>query len=211
MRGAMRHRGVVLFLFLENPMSEPFQYLDFDPNNLPDDYLKAIGLVAACSSHTESTMQAAIIGCLGIDSEYGFAVTTHMNQPIRVSVLRSAMEIRVDDLDELDRLDALLATIGDAFVKRNSILHDGWCRDPQTEQVYRSSVKARTSVKADLIPMSIDGIEEDATFIYQAGIGLFDFLIDNGLLPTIPEAVRPRAHKSKAARAKRRQEVNRGK
>jgi hypothetical protein len=85
--------------------------LDYDPRVIPPDYLKAIGLVAACSAQTESVIEMAIIGCLGITSDYGLAVTTHMSAPLRDDVLRAAAELRIDSLDALDELDRLLDTI----------------------------------------------------------------------------------------------------
>jgi hypothetical protein len=51
---------------------------DFDPRNLPQDLLAAIGLMTTSAAHTESCVDEAIAGCLGIDYEYGQAVTTHM-------------------------------------------------------------------------------------------------------------------------------------
>jgi len=53
-------------------------YYDFDPHNLPQELLAAIGLALTSYAQTERLIQDAIAGCLGIDVEYGAAVTIHM-------------------------------------------------------------------------------------------------------------------------------------
>jgi hypothetical protein len=61
------------------------EHYDFDPRNLPQDLLAAIGLMTTSAAHTESCVDEAIAGCLGVDYEYGQAVTTHMTMPLRFS------------------------------------------------------------------------------------------------------------------------------
>ena len=104
-------------------MTGPKEY-DFDPYNLPSDLLHAIGLLIASSGQTEDIFESAVAGCLGLDVEYGLAVTTHISMPLRVSVLKSAAEIRIDDLDALDELDEIIEVIEDAFSKRNAVAHN---------------------------------------------------------------------------------------
>ena len=62
-------------------MSGPKVIYDYDPQNLPCELLKAIGQAIAAGSQTEAIISMAIMGCLGIDAEYGMAVTTHMALP----------------------------------------------------------------------------------------------------------------------------------
>lgn len=180
------------------------EMLDFDPRNLPMTYQRAIGLVAASSAQTESMVQMAICACLGVDAEYGWAVTTHMNAPMRDNVLRSVAELRIDDLDALDELDEILDAISDANNRRNDHVHGDWCRKESTGQVFIAKIKARGSVQADLIPVSVDQIKADAQLIYDLGIRLFKFLMRHGLEAALPPPSRPRGHKSKAARKARR-------
>jgi hypothetical protein len=180
-------------------------YYDFDPRNLPQDLLAAIGLMTTSAAHTESCVDEAIAGCLGIDHEYGQAVTTHMTMPLRFDVLRSAAEIRIDDLDALDALDDLLDRLTKAFAKRNAVVHHMWCRDPETGNVVMVKETARQRVEIETIPMSADQVKDDALFVYEAGIALFWFLKSHNLLPPLPTAPRPRWHKSKEERKKRRE------
>jgi hypothetical protein len=178
---------------------------DFDPRNLPQDLLAAMGLMTASAAHTESCVDEAITGCLGIDYEYGQAVTTHLTMPLRFSILRSAAEIRIDDLDALDVLDVLLDRLDEAFKKRNAVVHHGWCRDTETGSVFMVKETARQRVEIEAIPMSADQVRSDALFVYDAGMALFLFLKAHNLLPPFPTASRPRGHKSKEERKKRRE------
>jgi hypothetical protein len=159
--------------------------LDFDPRNLPQDMLAAIGLMTTSAAQTESCVKEAIAGCLGVDTKYGQAVTTHMTMPLRFSVLRSTAEIRIDDPDVLNELDALLKRIEKAFNKRNAVVHHTWCRDQDTGQVFTVKETARVRVEMDLIPMSADQVKSDALFVYQAGMDLYSFLMAHNLLPPV--------------------------
>lgn len=184
---------------------EPTVIYDFDPRNLPQDTLAAIGLVVTTSAMLEYTIEQGIAGCLGVDFEYGAAVTTHMAVPLRDSVLRSVAEIKINDLDDLDELDDLLEEAKNAFDKRNAIVHREWCIHPITNKVFTVKETARTRYEADLVPMRVNEIKGDAAFIYRVGLTLYDFFSRRGLIPSIPSHPRPRHHKSKAARKKRRE------
>lgn len=183
---------------------KPTIVYDFDPRNLPDSMLIAIGLVAACSAQTENIVEQGIAGCVGTDFEYGYALTTHMSTPHRDHVLRSVAEIRIDDLDDLDTLDMLLDEIEKAFKKRNAYVHHSWCRNEETGQCFTVKTTARGRVEMDLVPMTVDQVKGDAAFIFQAGLNLLTFLSPRNLLPLFTPTPRPRGHKSKAARRKRR-------
>ena len=151
-------------------------------------------------------VQYAICAFLGVDSEYGWAVTAHMNAPMRDQVLRATAEIRIDDLDALDRLDDLMDRIRDANAKRADHVHAEWCRDAGGN-VYAASIKARGRVESTLVAVSVDQIERDAALIYELGLELFQFVHAMGLEAPLPPQSRPRGHKSKAARKQRRKSM----
>jgi hypothetical protein len=192
-------------------MREPTDVYDFEPQNLPQELLAAVGLMTASAAQTESIVEAAIQGCLGVDFEYGMAVTTHMAMPQKFSALKSSAEIRIDDLDTLDELDDIIAELEKAFDLRNSVVHHTWCRDQKTDEIFIVKTSARKSVKMDLVPLTIDDVKRDALIVYTVGMKLMTFLIRNNLLPPIPETPRPRDHKSASARKKRREDMLRGK
>lgn len=178
-------------------------------HNLPQDFLIAIGLMTSCAAQTEGVIEWAIAGCIGVDTEYGGAVTTHMAMPLRFSVLRSVAQIKIDDLDALDELDEILESCEKAFEKRNAIVHHRWCRDPDNDAVFTVKETSRREYEIDLIPMSIDAIKSDVLFVYQAGLTLSSFLSRHKLQPAFPP-LRPRSHKMQTARKKRRKDKLRG-
>lgn len=185
-------------------MDSKFRNLDFDPRNLPSEYLKAIGLACACYAQTEDHVQMAIAGLLGIDVETGWAVSTHMTAPLRESVLKSLSDIKFDSLDDIEAFDALLADIAEAGNRRNRIVHHMWCRDEVTGGIFQVRTQARTRVTADLTPVSLESIEADAKFIYDAGIEFLRFLMTKELVPDFPPRGRARFDKRKAVKNKRR-------
>jgi hypothetical protein len=182
----------------------PFKIRDYNPNNLPKEFLEAVGLALACGAQTENVISMAIGGCLGIDVEYSAAVTTHMTMPLKFSVLRSAAEIRIDDLDDLDELDRLLDAADKALGKRHEIAHALWGRNPDDNSLVRDKRVARTRVEAESIPVTVESVRADAAAIYKAGMDLIAFIRPRGLYPPLPTQMRPRGHKSKAARKARR-------
>lgn len=184
-------------------MAKSKKVYDFDPRNLPEDMLAALGLAVACSSQTQYMVEAAIWGCLGLDTEYGMAVTTHMSNPLRMNTLKAAAEIKLDSPDLLDELDELLINVKNALDRRNEYSHQSWAMDHETGELFASKISARGSVNADLLLQSVNKIKVEALKIYDAGMALWLFLDRNNLIPPNP-AFRPRGHKTKAARKKNR-------
>jgi hypothetical protein len=173
---------------------------DFDPRNLPADILAAIGLSVASSAQTENMMELAIAGCLGVDSEYGMAITTHMPAPLRFSVLRSAAEIRLS-VPQLDELDEILDEIRLATDSRNATVHAQLCVHPTSKECFVVKKSARAGVEIELVPQTVDKIKREALSMYEAGMRLWRFLDAHGFMPTLPP-LRPRGHKTKSARKK---------
>jgi hypothetical protein len=184
--------------------AEPFN-LDFNPYTLPPALLHSIGLVTAATGQTEDQIENLIAGCLGVDFEYGMAVTLHMTMPQRFSAARAAAEIKLDDLDALDQLDDLLDRAEKIFDMRNSVVHNQWAFESTTGRVFLVKESARRRVEADVTEMTIDGVREIAREMYNVGIALFEFTTKHGLVATFPTQPRPRSHKSRAARKKRRE------
>lgn len=181
--------------------------LDFEPANLPTEYLAALGLVSASASHTDSVIEMAVAGMLGIDGERGWAVTSHMSGPLRISALKSAAEIRLSDPRALDELDEIINRIEAAMGARNNMIHGSWCRNPATGQVFLVKQEARTHVVARSIPMTVDEIKLKAATLYEAGIDLMRLIMALDVMPALPQ---PRQRgvntpkERKAARAERR-------
>lgn len=188
----------------------PTAVYDYDPRNVPQGILLAIGLVTTCTAQTESMVENGIGGCLGIEVDFSAALTTHMNAPLRDHILRACAELRIDDLDDLDELDRLLDNVNKAFEKRNKYVHNPYCMKSETGQCFISTMTARGSLDAELVPITAEEIKADAVFIYEAGINLMGFLGPRGLMPSFPKARRERMHKTRAARKKRRKALLKG-
>jgi len=186
---------------------QPFLEYDFNPNSLPSAFLKAIGEVTANAAQTEHIVEMAIAGTVGADMEYGGALTTHMSAPLRDDVLRSIAQIRINDLDWLDELDELLDSVHEAQKKRNKIIHNSWCIEPESKDVFRLAISSRGSFEMELIPMTVPEIEEISALIYSAGINLLGFIRDKGLMPPEPPADRPRFAKDRKTRKARRRKM----
>lgn len=180
---------------------------DFEPAKLPQEFLAALGLVSASASHSDSIVEMAIAGMLGIDGEQGYAVTAHMSAPLRTSVLKASAEIKIDNAKALDELDIILQRITDTMSARNQMLHGSWAVKPSTGEVMLIRQEARTHVEITSRPVTVDEIKLEALALYDAGIDLMRFLIALNLVPALPRANRQRGvntpRERKAARKKR--------
>jgi hypothetical protein len=176
------------------------EVLDFEPAHLPHDHLAAIGLMSAAASSTDSIVEMAIAGMLGIDGEQGYAVTAHMSAPLRASVLKSAAEIALTDARALDWLDEIMRAIKDAASDRNDIVHGSWCVRPSNGEVLLVQQEARTHVIISSRPVTVDEIKRKAIALYDAGMDLMRFLMAVNRLPALPRADRARGVNTPQAR-----------
>lgn len=179
------------------------EILDFTPTSLPQDLLRAIGLMASASAHTESIVEMAIAGMLGVDGHMGWAVTTHMPAPLRTSVLKSTAAIRISDPDILDELDGILDEIKDLQGARNGAVHSTFAVRPSDKVILMVRAEARTHVQYELRPKAIDQIELEAVALYNVGLKLMEFMMVNNLVPDVP-AKAPHAFADPKARKARR-------
>lgn len=177
--------------------------LDFDPRNLPQEYLAAIGLLSAAASSTDSIIEYAIAGLLDLDAEQGWAVTAHMPAPLRMSVLRSAAEIAIDYDKALDELDVHLDQIKAATDARNQMIHGSWCVRPSNGQVMFVKQEARTHVEVQLRAVAVDEIERKALTLYEVGMNLMRFCIALGIDPKLPRQRDRGVNTPKARKARR--------
>ncbi|HSQ95519.1 MAG TPA: hypothetical protein VLM18_05395 [Croceibacterium sp.] len=184
------------------------EVLDFDPRNLPQEHLAAIGLMSAAASHTDSIVEMAIAGMLGIDGEQGWAVTAHMSAPLRTSVLKSAAEIVIDDGNALDVLDDIMNDIKTAAEARNDMIHGSWAFRQSDKAVLLIQQSARTHVEATLIPVTVNEIKRKALTLYEAGLSLMEFIIEAKKVPPLP---RERNRGDNAPKARKARRKNNGK
>lgn len=193
----------------DHPLDEPTIVYDFDPNNLPPEYLQAIGKVVAASAQTEFILQKLIAGLLGIDNVQSVALGAHLTFPLKDHIIRTLAELSAPSLQELDKLDDLLDAVKDALDKRNTIVHNSFAIHPNG-QVFSYRVKARGSLQAELKPVTFEEMEKDAALVYKVGMDIFSYMVLKGLLPAHRTSV-PRAtpNRGKKARQDRKDGVSR--
>lgn len=156
---------------------QPSVIYDHNPNNLPDDVLRAIGLMVASSAHTEYCVQQLIGALLGIDDVEVLALTTHMTGPLKDQVARALVELNATTAEVVDTVDELLDAIEQATAHRNLIVHNAFARNPDTGEVFRVRERARGSLEVTLTPVTAEDIRRDADALYKAGLDLIQFMI----------------------------------
>jgi hypothetical protein len=177
---------------------------DFDPRNLPAEFLRAVGLVAVASSQTESIVQNLIGGLLGIDAVETKVLTLHMAAPLKDHVARALIELNAVNVHTIDEVDKLLDAISSAAERRNAIVHNSFCIDPRTGAIFSLRAAARGSLQMTLTPVTTQQIEEDATLIYEVGLNLQRFMAAFDIMPrkrTLP--IRTPVNRKKKAREER--------
>ena len=179
---------------------------DFNPNSLPDDYLKAIGLVITSGSQTDHIMRD-FIGCLlGIDNAETIALGAHMSMPMKDDIIRAIIELNAPSASEVDVLDDILDTIRDAMALRNAIAHNAFAIHPATKEIYSMREKARGSLQVDFTEIKVDEVFAVADSVYKAGMALQDFMISRHMGPIFrKKPLREPLNRKKKARADRRE------
>src|SRR5262245_35859102 len=135
---------------------------DFDPNNLPPEMLRAIGLVAVAAAHTEKIIQETIGGILGIDDITTMALTAQMSATLKDHIAPSLVELTAPSLSELDSFDDLMDRVNKAMERRNTLLHNSFSRHPETGEVFSWREAARGSLQLKFTPIAVPDIENDA-------------------------------------------------
>ena len=180
---------------------------DFNPHNLPDDYLKAIGLVVVAATETEAVMRNFIGAMLGIDNIDSLALCTQMPFNLKSQITRTLNELKAPNASELDKLDEILDRIEAAMQHRNAIAHSSFPIHPETGQVYRFKEKARGALSADMVEVKAEEITEFAKEIHGAGLALQEFMMQRELQPQLrEEPLREPLVRSSKARANRREQ-----
>ncbi len=156
---------------------------DFDPRNIPDNLLRAIGLMAMASAQTEAIVGQFIAAVLHLDEVEAIALTAHMSAPLKDQICRAVAELNAPSVDAIDELDDILDEIKTACEARNIVVHNSMTRDPETNEIFSYRSSARGSVMVSLQPVSVTEIEKDAGRIYEAGMALMTYMIKRRLAP----------------------------
>lgn len=189
-------------------ISEKFVVYDFDPNNLPVEYLAAIGLVISCASQTEHIVRDFIGARLGIDNAETIALGAHMSMPMKNDIVRSLVELNAPHASEVDEVDDILDRIQEAMSRRNAVAHNDFAIHPDTGEIFSMREKARGSLQVELKPIPLNELQEIAGEVYQAGMALQNYMMTRRMGPRFREGpIREPLNRKKAERVKRREQL----
>lgn len=184
---------------------------DYDPMNLPQDVLQAIGLVIACAADAESGLDEAIAGLIGTDYERGKAISSHMNMPVKFGAVRSLAQTRFSGVLELDAINGILGELERSLAARNRYAHGVWATQKHDKTPVLIESKARNGVEVNVRIVDVAEVIEIAKGIKAASLSLVSFLNGANFVPDFPPIDRPRGHYGKKARtAHRNQSLNTG-
>lgn len=180
---------------------------DFNPKNLPDEYLKAIGLIIACASQTEVIMRDFMGILIGVDNIETIALGAHMSLPMKDDVIRAVVELNAPSASAVDEVDDILDRIREAMQLRNNVAHNGFAIHPDTGEVYILREKARGSLQVEFKSVTAQELVDSADEVYLAGMALQAYMTKSGLGPRVREKqLREPLNRKKKAREQRRAE-----
>jgi len=132
---------------------------DYD---IPDNYIKAIGLVTVSWARLDYCIDFLIWELLGLqdDEIKGLSVTNHLSFPMKYNIVSSLLEIWLSETSKIDVYNSIIETLDNADilrVKRNDFSHGAW----QFKNNHLTSIKfsARGTLKADGISYKLEDIE----------------------------------------------------
>jgi hypothetical protein len=143
--------------------------------NLPDEYLRAIGLVTVRWNHLEQIVNLFLIHFLGksIDDDRSHIVFAHMAWPQKVNALSALVE-KVIVLPRYSNLQSykpiVLPLLNAAQNGRNSIIHGLWGMLGSIPT--RASIKARGSLEFTWSEVTLKDIEAVIQAIEDARVAL---------------------------------------
>jgi hypothetical protein len=177
---------------------------DFNPNNIPDEYLKAIGRIMLCAAQAEDCVRTAIGVFLKIDNVETLALTTQLSTPLKNKILRAVAELNSASASMVDDLDDILDNINAGMERRNAVAHRSLCKNPESNEILIWKEKVRDSIELELKPITVNELNEIADNLLKASDELTAFLGRVGG-PRIREGLlREPLNRTKTARAKRR-------
>ncbi len=162
-------------------MAFEYTVFDYNPYELPDALLRAIGLVITCSVQSESIIESAIADVLQMHVLPAKILTTHMSMQVRTGALRSAAHARWGDKPEYKEFEALITRVERAVDQRNQIAHLTYFTHPTDKSTHSSKVRARKGLKVEVLPATVEGVEAVAKEIYDSGLAIVEYLGVRGI------------------------------
>lgn len=156
-------------------MTEAYPTYDFSPQSLPPELLQNIGFVAMAAAQLDANLQDLIAGLLDADIIEAKALALHMAAPLKDQVIRSLIGLNAASAEAIDEADELMDRVKDALDRRNVIVHNSIVVHPDGS-FWSVREKSRGDVVAELQPILIQSIEEDAALIYRVSIEVIKFM-----------------------------------
>lgn len=144
--------------------------------------LKAIGMVATEWQRLESIVDGAIWSLAGVSEDVGLAITTYLNVPTRLDMLKTLFHLQRGEGAANDRLSKFCKEIRQNLSpKRGEIVHSEWVRGDYGSPM-TFTVEARGKLKATKVAMPAQRIREAAALIAHKSDELERFLQDHDVL-----------------------------
>ncbi len=147
--------------------------------DIPDDYLRALGLVVVRWSYLEGILDLSLIKLLGksINEGRSFVVFAHMAFPQKLDVLGALIsEVALPEQAPLRLYKKdIQPLLKKAQESRNALLHSKWIS--QDGFIMTSSLSARGSLKLKGDVITVEGIEHVCEDIVHAADTLYEAIV----------------------------------
>jgi len=120
---------------------------------------------------------------LTVDEVETVALHTHMSMPMKTDIIKAVLELNAPNASAVDDVDDLLDRILTAVERRNEVAHNKFAIHPENGEVFSLRIKARGSLQAELKPVTANDLRKVASEIYDAGLALQEYMMQNGLAP----------------------------
>jgi hypothetical protein len=177
---------------------------DFHPDNIPDEYLKAIGRIMLCAAQAEDCVRTAIGVFLKIDNIETLALTTQLSTPLKDKILRAIAELNSGSASLVDDLDDILDKINAGMERRNAVAHRSLCKNPDNNEILIWKEKVSGSIQLELQPITVNELNEIADNLLKASNELIAFVQNVGGPRFRKGLLREPLKRTKAERAERR-------
>jgi len=158
-------------------------------DELPDDYLRALGRIVVNFARLEHFLRVSIIFLLGDDQRIGSLVTAELSMGQLLKVLSSLVRLRMHEASKLKEIDQLRIRAEKLDTRRGLIMHSSWAHpghwadssgvDPATHAMRtKTTAKVRKGLQYQFEHFTSDDLHQLADEIRQVSGKLLNFTDD---------------------------------
>jgi hypothetical protein len=177
---------------------------DFNPDSIPEEYLKAIGRIMLCAAQAEDSVRTAIGVFLKIDNIETLALTTQLSTPLKDKIIRAVAELNSASASMVDDLDDILDKINTGMEQRNAVAHRSLCKNPENNDILIWKERVSGSITLELKLITVEDLNGISDNLLAASHELTQFLARVGGPKHRDGLLREPLSRTRAARAKRR-------